>query len=122
MPVSDLLAPACVPDHSTGSAADPDFLLETQRVLDQGERYGRIPAGSWVLLRTDWSARQGAAYADLAEDGAHVVADVFGPETSGHKIQRASVDMDIPGVPQTAIFNTPCQHGPDHYRLAPSGR
>ena len=34
-------------------------------------RHGRIEAGSWLLLRTDWSKRDGRAYANLQNDGAH---------------------------------------------------
>jgi kynurenine formamidase len=35
------------------------------------EKNGRISTRSWVLLRTDWSRRSGAAYANLFADGAH---------------------------------------------------
>ena len=34
-------------------------------------KHGKIPAGSWLLLRTDWSKRDPRAYANLQEDGAH---------------------------------------------------
>ena len=35
--------------------------------------HGRIPAGSWVLMRTDWSRREDpAAFLNASEDGPHV--------------------------------------------------
>lgn len=71
MPPRAMLAPAVVIDMSRAAAADPDALL-TRETLDAWESvHGRIPAGAWVLLRTDWSKRAGADYAGLGADGAH---------------------------------------------------
>ena len=39
---------------SAKSAADPDFLLTPERIEAWEAEHGRIPAGAWVLLRTDW--------------------------------------------------------------------
>jgi len=33
--------------------------------------HGIIPAGAWVLMRTDWSKRSGAEYLNMREDGPH---------------------------------------------------
>src|SRR5262249_17892912 len=52
-------------------AADPDFVLTIAFVEQWEAQHGRIEAGSWVLLRTDWSKKPHAAYAGLREDGAH---------------------------------------------------
>ena len=38
---------------------------------DWEAEHGPIPEDSWVLMRTDWSKRTGAAYLNLREDGAH---------------------------------------------------
>ncbi|OJY34463.1 MAG: cyclase [Rhodobacterales bacterium 65-51] len=70
LPVADMIAPACVIDCSAESA-DPDFLLTIAHVEAWEAKHGCIPARSWVLMRTDWSKRQGAAYANLRDDGAH---------------------------------------------------
>lgn len=70
LPVADMIAPACVINCSVESA-DPDFLLTIAHVEAWEARHGRIPARAWVLMRTDWSKRQGAAYANLRDDGAH---------------------------------------------------
>lgn len=71
LPPAHMLAPACVIDCSAAAAGDDDFLLTRAAVETWEAAYGRIPAGCWVLMRTDWSTRQGAAYANLREDGAH---------------------------------------------------
>ena len=71
IPADKFIAPAVVIDCSKGTGADDDFVL-TRAVLEAWEAtHGRIPAGCWVLLRTDWSKRSGAAYANMREDGAH---------------------------------------------------
>lgn len=71
MPPEDMIAPACVVDCTAGAAEDDDFLL-TRAALDAWEAaHGIIPSGCWVLMRTGWSARKGAAFANLREGGAH---------------------------------------------------
>ncbi|MBZ5728562.1 MAG: cyclase family protein [Acidobacteriia bacterium] len=71
--VEKFFAAACVIDVSREAAADPDFLLTPEHIQAWEEKHGRIEAGSWVLMRTDWSKRQGAAaFLNVKEDGAHV--------------------------------------------------
>jgi kynurenine formamidase len=65
----NFVAPACVIDCSAES--DPDFLLGTAHLQAWEAQHGAIPAGSWVLMRSDWSKRTGAAFANLRQDGAH---------------------------------------------------
>lgn len=71
IPPADFIGPACVIDFSAEATADEDALLEPSHIEAWEARHGRIQAGSWVLLRTDWSHRRGAAYINLREDGAH---------------------------------------------------
>jgi kynurenine formamidase len=71
IPPEKFIAPAVVIDCSREVAANPDFLLTKEALLAWEARHGRIPDGAWVLLRTDWSKRSGAAYANVKEDGAH---------------------------------------------------
>ncbi|MCK8779520.1 cyclase family protein [Rhizobium sp. NTR19] len=71
LPPADMIAPACVLDCSEQSAKDPDFLFTVSDVARWEDEHGRIPERSWVLLRTDWSKKSGAAYANLQADGAH---------------------------------------------------
>jgi kynurenine formamidase len=66
------IGPACVLDIAAESASNPDFLVDVA-FIEKWERHnGRIPAGSWVLLRSGWSKRQPAArYLNVGEDGPH---------------------------------------------------
>jgi len=72
IPVQKFIAPACVIDVSGEAAADPDFLLTPQHVEGWEGVHGRIEAGSWLLMRTDWSRRRGPEFANRKEDGSHV--------------------------------------------------
>ena len=67
----NFIAPACVIDCSVQSAANPDFILTVEVIEAWEAKHGKIPAGTWVFLRTDWSKRSGAAYANVQADGAH---------------------------------------------------
>ncbi|MCB1342359.1 MAG: cyclase family protein [Pseudooceanicola sp.] len=71
LPVGHMVAPACVIDCSAGSAADDDFLLTREMVEAWEAEHGLVPDGAWVLMRSDWSKRTGADYANLRDDGAH---------------------------------------------------
>lgn len=73
IPAQKFLAPACVIDVSRETAGNADFLLTPQHVEAWEKKHGRIEAGSWVLMRTDWSKRSSAeAFLNMKEDGAHV--------------------------------------------------
>ncbi|WP_310632470.1 cyclase family protein [Paraburkholderia sp.] len=70
--VKNFVAPAVVVDGSAEIAADPDWLLTVEFLEAWEARHGRIPAGAWVLLRSDWSKRTDPAeFLNLREDGAH---------------------------------------------------
>jgi kynurenine formamidase len=71
IPAEKLIAPAIVVDISREVAANPDFLLTVEALQAWEGVHGRIPDGAWVLLRTDWSKRSGADYANVQADGAH---------------------------------------------------
>ncbi len=66
-----LVAPACVIDATAACAADPDFLLMPSHVEAWEAEHGRIPAGSWVLLRSGWSKRDGKDFLNIDEKGQH---------------------------------------------------
>jgi kynurenine formamidase len=72
LPASRLAAPAIVIDISAVCANDADFVFKREHCLAHEEKHGRIPAGVWVLLRTDWSKKVGRAdYVGMRADGAH---------------------------------------------------
>lgn len=113
LPVSQFVAPACVLDFSAESAADADFLLEPSHIEVWEAEHGKIPAGSWVLFRTDWSKKSSPdEFFNADENGPHTPGpspdavsllvserDVlgFGVETVGTDAgQAASFDPAFP--------------------------
>jgi len=71
IPVEQFIGPACVIDCSQGAAEDEDFELTPEVIQAWEAEHGEIPAGAWVLMRTDWSRRRGAEYLNMREDGPH---------------------------------------------------
>jgi kynurenine formamidase len=72
LPVEHFIAPACVIDCNKEANADADFLLTVAHLKAWEKRHGRIPAGAWVLMRTDWSKRTDpVAYQNLDDTGQH---------------------------------------------------
>ncbi|PIE10369.1 MAG: cyclase [Rhodobacterales bacterium] len=58
-------------DCSDGAARDDDFELTPEIIAAWEAEHGRIPEDAWVLMRTDWSKRSGAAYLNMRDDGPH---------------------------------------------------
>jgi kynurenine formamidase len=92
IPPAHFLAPACVIDCSAESAADPDFLLNIPFVEAWEAKHGRIPARSWVLLRTDWHKRPARAYVNLLDDGPH------SPGPAPATVEWLVVERDVHGL------------------------
>ena len=70
--VRHFIAPACVVDCTKEVAADRGFILTRSFLEAWEERHGRIPAGSWLFLRSDWrKIADPDNYTNLQEDGAH---------------------------------------------------
>ena len=67
----DLFGPAAVVDVSVQAAADPDYRLSQQDLLDWEEQHGRLPGGAIVLMSTGWSRKwtDPEAYRNLDRDG-----------------------------------------------------
>lgn len=65
------VGPVVVIDCSAGAAQNDDYELTPEIIEAWEAEHGPIPADSWVLLRTDWSKRSGAAYLNLRDDGPH---------------------------------------------------
>lgn len=53
----EMVLPLCVIDVSEKVAANPDFVFGVADITAWEEKYGRIPEGSFVAMRTDWSKR-----------------------------------------------------------------
>src|SRR5262245_38822572 len=72
IPPERFIGPACVIDCSKEAAADAHFLLSVRFIKNWEKKHGRIPARSWVLMRTDWSKRTDPErYQNYDETGQH---------------------------------------------------
>ena len=123
VPVEHFIAPACVIDCSEAAKADADFLLTVQNVKAFEKRHGHIPAGSWVLMRTDWSKRSDpVAYQNLDDTGQHT------PGPSAECVRFLVTERDVLGfgtetigtdAGQAAHFTPPY---PCHYYMHGAGK
>src|SRR3954452_6425304 len=68
---SRLVGPAVVIDKSAEVAEDPGYLLTVADIEAFEAEHGEIAGGSWVLLRTGWSARahDAEAFLNAGPDG-----------------------------------------------------
>lgn len=71
IPAETFIRPVVVIDCSAEATKDEDFLMSIDFVKGWEAVHGEIAAGSWVLMRSDWSKRNGADYLNLRDDGAH---------------------------------------------------
>jgi kynurenine formamidase len=127
IPPQKFVGPACVIDVAARARANHDYLLTSGCVLEWESKYGRIPSGAWLLIRTDWSKRGSAQdYLNVKSDGAHTPG--FHPEC----VSFLANERDILGVGvetvgtdagQAATFDPmfPCHmlmHGSNRFGLA----
>lgn len=77
MPLPPMVAPVSVIDCTKACAQDADYLLTREAILAWEEEHGQIARDEWVLMRSGWGDKTGAAYANLKSDGAHTP----GPDT-----------------------------------------
>ncbi len=123
VPIEHFIAPACVIDCSAEAKADADFLLTVRNIEAFEKRHGRIPAGSWVLMRTDWSKRLSpVAYQNLDDTGQHT------PGPSADCVRFLVTERDVLGfgtetigtdAGQAAHFTPPY---PCHYYMHGAGK
>lgn len=71
IPLDAFVGPVVVIDCSEGAEKNDDFELTPEVIQKWEAEHGIIPAGAWVLMRTDWSKRSGAEYLNMREDGPH---------------------------------------------------
>jgi kynurenine formamidase len=121
------IGPACVIDVTSDVAADPDFLLTTDRVRQWEAEHGRIPEGAWVLLRTGWSRRTGSAeFLNVGPDGPHSPGfDARASRLLAHERRIAGVGVETIGTDagQAGTFDPPfpnhaIMHGAGCFGLA----
>lgn len=57
VPAHRLVGPAVVLDRSAEAAADPEYLLTVDDLVDAQRVLGPFPDGGWLLVRTGWDER-----------------------------------------------------------------
>jgi kynurenine formamidase len=123
IPARRFVGPACVIDVTDQVDRNPDFLLMPEHVAEWEAQHGRIPAGSWVLLRTGWSRRQDAgAFLNVGADGPH--SPGFHKNTSAFLARERDVlgvGVETVGTDagQAATFDPPF---PNHSIMHGSGK
>lgn len=123
LPVRQFVGPACVVDVSKEVAQYEDFLLTREYVQAWEGEHGKIAPGSWLLLRSDWSKRQGReAFLNVREDGAH--SPGFHPDCLrflAHERDVLGVGVETVGTDagQAGAFDPPF---PAHNIMHGSGR
>lgn len=121
--VTNFIAAAYVIDCSREAVANEDFLLTIPRIKEWERTHGRIPPRSWVLFSTDWAKhRQGAAFANRRDDGAHT------PGPSPEAVRFLLDERDVHGfgvetintdAGQSRSFTPP---NPAHFYMHGKGR
>lgn len=71
IPARRFVGPACVFDVTAECVENPDFLVTVEWVERWEKVNGKIPRGAWVLLRSGWSRRLGAAFINADDNGPH---------------------------------------------------
>ncbi len=126
LPPRNFIAPACVVDCSAQAARDPDFLLTVDRLRAWEITHGRIPEGSWLLMRTDWSKRSDpVSYQNFDAAGQHSPGpDVAAVEFLVHERKVIGFGSETIGTDagQAAHFRPPypchaIMHGNGRYGL-----
>jgi kynurenine formamidase len=123
IPARRFVGPACVIDISAEVEKNEDFLLMPEHVQAWEKQHGRIPAGAWVLLRTDWSKRGDAKrFLNVGNDGPH--SPGFHKTTS----ELLARDRDVLGVGVETVGTDAGQAGmfdppfPNHSTMHGAGK
>jgi len=124
--VQQFIGPACVIDASREVAENPNWNLSVAFLEAWEARHGRIPAGAWVLFRTDWSKRidDPASYVNMKEDGPHTpgpsqasVEFLVARNVRGFGVETINTDA---GLSHSWPMPYPCHtlmHGANKYGL-----
>ena len=127
IPVRRFVGPACVIDVSQEVAKNNDFLLMPEHVVSWEAAHGRIHAGSWVLLRTDWSKRKDAkSFLNVGADGPHspgfhqTTSELLARERDvlGVGVETVGTDAGQAGMFSPPFPNHTIMHGAGKFGLA----
>jgi kynurenine formamidase len=124
VPIAELFGPAVVIDVKAEAAADEDYALSVDDVLEWEASHGPIPDGAIVLMRSGWAARwdQGDAYYNRAGDG-QLHFPGFGEDAATFLVQErsiAGIGVDTGSVDPGAALGFPTHgivNGSGHFHL-----
>ena len=93
IPVERFIGPACVIDIVDSAKKNPDHLVTIEHIEDWEKKNGRIPAGAWVLIRSDWSKRTNAdEFLNFKADRAVI------PDAHADAVPFLAKERDVRGV------------------------
>jgi kynurenine formamidase len=127
IPARRFVGPACVLDMSAEVAKSPDFLLTPEHILAWESKHGRIPAGAWALLRTDWSKRtDGKSFLNVGPDGPHAPGFhktashflAYERDVLGVGVETVGTDAGQAGTFDPPFPNHTIMHGAGKFGLA----
>ncbi len=105
----DLIAPLCVIDITDKVAENEDYACTVEDIKAWEAKYGDIPAGSFVALRTDWSKREDL---DNCDENGHKHYPAWGIDAIKYIVEERGIlamghetsDTDPPVVQDTDGF------------------
>ncbi len=116
IPVEKFIGPACVIDVAAAVSKNPDHLITIAQIEEWEKKHGRIPAGAWVLIRSDWSKRTNPdEFLNFKEDGPHTPgwdADAVPFLAKERNVRGVGVETVGTDAGQAFKFNPafPCHH------------
>ena len=126
IPPDKLVAPANVIDISKRVAEDEGALLTPEHISAWEKEHGDIEAGSWVLLRSDWSKRTNPAdFLNLGDEGptspgpsAEAVKALLERDILGFGTETVGTDAGAAGGFEPAFPAHTLFHGAGKFGLA----
>jgi len=126
IPPDKLVAPANVIDISKQVAEDEGALLTPEHISAWEKEHGDIEAGSWVLLRSDWSKRTNPAdFLNLGDEGptspgpsAEAVKALLERDILGFGTETVGTDAGAAGGFEPAFPAHTLFHGAGKFGLA----
>jgi len=127
IPAGRFVGPACVIDVTAEVMKNEDFLLQPEHIAAWEKSHGRIPAASWVLLRTDWSKRKDAtSFLNVRADGPHTpgfhrsASELLANERDvlGVGVETVGTDAGQAGMFDPPFPNHATMHGAGKFGLA----
>jgi kynurenine formamidase len=109
IPLERLIGPAVAIDIAQEAARDPDYRLTREDVVDWERRYGQIPSGALVLLRTGWSRRWPDRKSYLGDDTAGDASNLHFPSYGAEAARLLVLERRVAAL---GVDTASIDHGP----------